>query len=283
MSRVTRITLLGTGSSGGVPRANGDWGDCDPANPKNRRRRCSILVESAESEGALQDGQHVSRIVVDTSPDFREQMLSVGVPRLDGVLFTHDHADQTHGIDDLRAFAYLQRERIPVWLDEATERTLMQRFGYTFSTPPGSGYPPILDKRAMPASGEALDIPGPGGSVTIIPIRQKHGRINSLGFRIGRLAYSPDINEMPEASRPLLAGVKCWIVDALREEPHPTHFCLSETLEEIDRADVPMGVLTNMHITLDYVALTEKLPAHITVGYDGFRVSDCNGEISFES
>jgi phosphoribosyl 1,2-cyclic phosphate phosphodiesterase len=283
MSRIIRITLLGTGSSGGVPRANGDWGDCDPSNPKNRRRRCSILIEAAASREALNDGQAVTRIVIDTSPDFREQMLSAGVPRLDGVLFTHDHADQTHGIDDLRAFAYLQRERIPVWLDAATERTLSQRFGYTFESPPGSGYPPILDKRPMPASGERLRLSGPGGAFDIIPIAQRHGRINSLGFRIGDLAYSPDINELPETSRPLLQGVKCWIVDALREKPHPTHFCLPETLAEIDRNDVGLGVLTNMHITLDHERVSQSLPDHVRAGFDGMQIEQCEGRIRLSS
>ncbi|WP_203292322.1 MBL fold metallo-hydrolase [Maricaulis parjimensis] len=282
MSRATRITLLGTGSSGGVPRANGDWGDCDPANPKNRRRRCSVLVEGAASLADLEAGSAVTRLVIDTSPDFREQMLSACVPRLDGVLFTHDHADQTHGIDDLRAFAYLQRERIPVWLDEATDSTLSRRFGYTFETPPGSGYPPILDKRAMPASGEALTVTGPGGPVEIIPITQRHGRIHSLGFRIGALAYSPDINELPDSSRPLLDGVQCWIVDALREEPHPTHFCLSETLDEIDRAGVSLGVLTNMHITLDHARLSAQLPAHVHAGYDGLQITCVARELRLE-
>ncbi len=281
MTRVTRITLLGTGSSGGVPRANGDWGDCDPANPKNRRRRCSILIEAAASQSDLDEQVAVTRIVVDTSPDFREQMLSARVPRLDGVLFTHDHADQTHGIDDLRAFAYLQRERIPVWLDPSTDATLSRRFGYTFESPPGSGYPPILDKRDMPASGDKLTVSGPGGAVDIIPIAQRHGRINSLGFRIGVFAYSPDINELPDSSRPLLDGVKCWIVDALREEPHPTHFCLPETLAEIERAGVETGVLTNMHITLDHERLTRSLPAHVRAGHDGLQVQETAGLVEF--
>ena len=185
MTGLVRITLLGTGSSGGVPRANGDWGDCNPNNPRNRRRRCSALVERAETRTDLDGGEAVTRVVIDTSPDFREQMLSARVTRIDGVVLTHDHADQTHGIDDLRAFAYLQRQRIPVWMDSPTAATLVSRFGYTFDTPPGSSYPAILDRRDMPDFGVPVKIDGPGGEVSLIPVDQEHGSIRSLGFRIG--------------------------------------------------------------------------------------------------
>jgi len=272
MSGLTRITLLGTGSSGGVPRANGDWGDCNPANPRNRRRRCSALVEHARNRADLDGGSAVTRVVIDTSPDFREQMLSAGVPRIDGVVLTHDHADQTHGIDDLRAFAYLQRERIPVWMDAPTTQTLTTRFGYTFETPPGSAYPAILDRRDMPDFGTPVTIEGPGGEVSLVPIDQEHGRIRSLGFRIGEIAYSPDINALPEESVPLLDGITCWVVDALRREPHPTHFTVDDALAALTRVKAKFGVLTNMHITLDYDALVDTLPEHVWPGYDGMRL-----------
>ena len=272
MSGLTRITLLGTGSSGGVPRANGDWGDCNPTNPRNRRRRCSALVERARSRADLDTGTAVTRVVIDTSPDFREQMLSAGVPRIDGVLLTHDHADQTHGIDDLRAFAYLQRERIPVWMDAPTTDTLTTRFGYTFETPPGSAYPAILDRRDMPDFGTPVTIEGPGGDVSLVPVDQEHGRIRSLGFRIGDMAYSPDINALPDKSVPLLDGVTCWVVDALRREPHPTHFNVDDALDALKRVNAQFGVLTNMHITLDYDALIDTLPEHVWPGYDGMRL-----------
>lgn len=272
MTGLVRITLLGTGSSGGVPRANGDWGLCNPDNPRNYRRRCSALVERAESRTDLEGGEKVTRVVIDTSPDFRAQMLSAKVTRIDGVLFTHDHADQTHGIDDLRAFAYLQRQRIPVWMDAATELTLTARFGYTFETPPGSGYPPILDKRTMPDFGTPAIVEGPGGRVELIPFDQEHGRIRSLGFRIGDMAYSPDINALPEESVASLAGIDCWIVDALRLEPHPTHFTVEDALSALMRVGARFGVLTNLHNTLDYDRLADTLPDHVWPGYDGMRL-----------
>lgn len=282
MSGLTRITLLGTGSSGGVPRANGDWGDCNPSNPRNRRRRCSALVEHARTRADLDAGEAVTRVVIDTSPDFREQMLSAQVSRIDGVVLTHDHADQTHGIDDLRAFAYLQRQRIPVWMDEATAQTVMSRFGYTFETPPGSSYPAILDRRDMPAPGDPVTIDGPGGAVSLIPVDQEHGRIRSLGFRIGDMAYSPDINALPEASVPLLDGVTCWIVDALRREPHPTHFTVDDALVALKRVKARFGVLTNMHITLDYDALVDTLPEQVWPGYDGMRLVQDGDSVIFD-
>lgn len=272
MSGAIRLTLLGTGSSGGVPRANGDWGACDPTNPRNRRRRCSALIERAASAAELAAGEAVTRVVIDTSPDFREQMLSAGVRRLDGVVFTHDHADQTHGIDDLRAFAYLQRQRIPVWMDTPTRETLTERFGYTLETPPGSSYPAILDARDMPQSGVALTVDGPGGPVEIVPFDQSHGSIRSLGFLIGSIAYSPDIDGLPDSSAKLLDNIGCWVVDALREEPHPTHFTVSDALAAIERVGARQAVLTNLHITLDHDALAARLPGHVRPGHDGLRI-----------
>ena len=279
MSDITRLTLLGTGSSGGVPRANGDWGACDPANPRNRRRRCSALIEQARSRSDLETGEAVTRVVIDTSPDFREQMLSASVTRIDGVVMTHDHADQTHGIDDLRAFAYLQRQRIPVWMDRPTAKTLTSRFGYTFEAPPNSGYPPILDQRDMPDFGDPVVVEGPGGPVSIIPFDQEHGRIRSLGFRIGRMAYSADINGLPDDSAAILAGVDCWVIDALRDEPHPTHFNLDDALDALRRVAVPLGVLTNLHITLDHAALESRLPVGIRPGHDGLVVEETDGTV----
>lgn len=273
MSAVTRLTLLGTGSSGGVPRANGDWGACNPDNPRNRRRRCSALLEHAGNRADLDAGESVTRIVIDTAPDFREQMISARVPRLDGVVFTHDHADQTHGLDDLRSFALLQRQRIPVWMDEATRTTLFQRFSYAFIAPEGSLYPAILDARNMPEPGVELVIDGPGGAIKITPFLQEHGRIMSLGFLCNGLAYSADINALPDESAAILENVECWIVDALRDEPHPTHFSVSDALEALTRVKARQGVLTNMHITLDYDALGGRIPANTVCGYDGMQIT----------
>ena len=282
MSGVTRLTILGSGSSGGVPRANGDWGLCDPANTKNRRRRCSALIEHAADLAALETGRAVTRIVIDTSPDFREQMLGASVPRLDAVLITHDHADQTHGLDDLRSFALLQRQRMPVWMDAATAKTLTTRFGYAFKAPAGSPYPAILDQRDMPDFGTELVIDGAGGPISVIPFDQEHGSIRSVGFRIGALAYSADINGLPVDSAAVLADIGCWVVDALRHEPHPTHFEVGGALREIERVGARNAVLTNLHITLDHDALTAVLPAPVRCGHDGLQILTLDGDVWFE-
>ncbi len=280
MTEVYRLTLLGSGSSGGVPRANGDWGLCDPSNPKNRRRRCAALVERAATMRDLAAGERVTTVVIDTPPDFREQMLAVEVKRLNAVLISHDHADQTHGLDDVRTFVLAQRQRMPVWMDRATERTLLKRFDYTFQTPPGSGYPPIFDKRDMPPAGSFIDIEGPGGCIRIQSFGQVHGPIRSRGFRLGNLAYSADISELPEPSAEILDGVGCWVVDALREQPHPTHFSVSDALTALDHVGAARGVLTNLHVTLDYDTLSERLPDHVVCGFGGMRiVQDKNGHI----
>jgi phosphoribosyl 1,2-cyclic phosphate phosphodiesterase len=279
MTGATRITILGSGSSGGVPRANGDWGECDPNNPKNRRRRCSALIEGAKNVKALDLGEAVTRVVIDTSPDFREQMISANVPRIDGVLMTHDHADQTHGLDDLRAFALYQKHRMPVWMDEATAATLMTRFGYAFKAPANSPYPAILDRRELIIGADAVEIDGPGGKISILPFEQEHGWIKSVGYRVGDLAYSADINGLPLTSRSVLAGVKCWIVDALREEPHPTHFSVSEAISEIDGLKIDEGVLTNLHITLDHERLSSALPKHVRAGFDGMKITSAAGNV----
>ena len=281
MSGVTRLTVLGCGSSGGVPRSNGDWGLCDPANPWNRRRRCSGLIEVATDLDALETGENVTRIVIDTSPDFREQMIAAGVRHIDAVLITHDHADQTHGIDDLRAFALLQRRRMPVWMDDAAARTLTTRFGYAFKAPPSSPYPAILDQRVLPEFGSELVIEGPGGPATIVAFDQAHGSIRSVGFRIGDLAYSADINELPDASARVLDGVGCWVVDALRHEPHPTHFHVDAALEALQRVNAGHGVLTNLHITLDHDALAAGLPDSVRCAHDGLQILSEGGAIRY--
>ncbi len=253
--------ILGCGSSSGVPRVGlrgPDWGACDPANPRNRRTRCSLLVRT----GAL-------NILIDTSPDLREQMLLVDDGRLDAVLYTHDHADQIHGIDDLRAIAYAIRQRVPVYADQETMGTLRARFGYCFETPPGSGYPPILDARIIPEPLAAFSIEGRAGRAEVVPFAQTHGRIRSLGFRIGPVAYSSDVSALDEAAFAALEGVECWIVDALRDEPHPTHSHVEQTLAWISRVRPRRAILTNMHIDLDYAALSARLPEGVEAAFDG--------------
>lgn len=257
------FTILGCGSSGGVPRLGGIWGDCDPANPKNRRRRCSLLITRETAEGS-------TRVLIDTSPDMREQLLDAGVGALDGVVYTHSHADHMHGIDDLRQVVFNQRQRLPVWADGPTQDALLSRFGYAFAQPEGSPYPPILDLHTIDGP---VSVPGAGGPVTLIPFRADHGSMDALGFRIGPMAYLPDAVDIPTESWPVLDGLDCWIVDALRRKPHPTHAHLDMTLGWIARAKPARAVITNMHIDLDYETLRAELPPHITPAFDGMTVS----------
>jgi phosphoribosyl 1,2-cyclic phosphate phosphodiesterase len=264
----SKITILGCGSSAGVPRIGGDWGVCDPANPKNRRRRCSLLVERTETTGT-------TRVLIDTSPDMREQMLSAQVPALDGVWYTHEHADHTHGIDELRTFFLLQRKRIPVWADQPTAAMLKARFAYCFQSPAGSEYPPIvLHNEISPAREIRTD--GAGGAIEAVPFVVHHGNIDALGFKIGNVAYTPDLNDIPDASLPYLEGLDLWIVDALRRTPHPSHLSLPETLVWIERMKPKHAILTNMHIDLDYETLCNELPSHITPAFDGMQLDSRN-------
>ncbi len=260
------LTILGCGSSGGVPRPALGWGACDPANPKNRRRRCSLLVECTGTDGGK------TSVLVDTSPDLREQLLAAGVSSLDAVLFTHEHADHTHGIDDLRPLFIHRRRRIDAYLDEPTSRALHARFGYCFMKPPGSDYPPILQEHRL-VPGRPVTIEGEGGPVTALPFLQDHGDIVSLGFRFGGAAYSADLVGMPDESVAALKGLDLWIVDALRHAPHPSHFSLGDALVWIARIGPRQAVLTNMHSDLDYAALAASLPAHVQPAYDGMKIA----------
>ena len=224
-----RFTILGCGSSGGVPRPALGWGDCDPDNPKNRRRRTSLLVER-------RNGSSTTQVLVDTSPDLREQLLATQVDWLDAVLFTHAHADHTHGIDDLRALVIKHRRRVDVYLDEQTAAAMRTKFGYCFQAPAGSDYPPIVTEHRL-ESGRAVRIHGAAGAITALPFRQEHGDIASLGFRFGALAYSCDLSGLPDESIAALQGLDLWVVDALRYRPHPSHFSVSDALAWIDRID----------------------------------------------
>ena len=254
-------TILGCGSSMGVPRVALGWGHCDPNNPKNRRRRCSLLVERGGPHGR-------TRVLIDCSPDLRMQLIEAQVDWLDGVLITHEHADHIHGIDDLRPLFVHKRRRVDIYLDEATSRAMHARFGYCFMTPPGSEYPPILtEHRIMP--GKPIVITGQGGPIEATPILQNHGDIPSLGFRIGNVAYSADIKDLPPESLPLLAGLDLWIVDALRKAPHPSHFNLDEALDWIRRVKPRGAILTNLHTDMDYAELGRILPAGVEPAFDG--------------
>lgn len=252
-----KVTILGCGPSAGVPRIGNDWGACDPSEPRNRRRRGSILVEAGGRT-----------VLVDTSPDLREQLLDARVRRLDGVIYTHEHADQTHGIDDLRALAYAMRGRIDVWADPRTMAVLHRRFDYVFDQLDGSPYPPIAVARQFPLDGTTFSVAG----LDVRPFRQMHGDIDSVGLRFGPFAYSNDVNDLPEESFAALAGVEVWIVDALRYRPHPTHAHLDLALAWIDRVKPRRAVLTNLHVDLDYNVLQRSLPTGVEPAYDGMVI-----------
>jgi len=263
-----RAIILGCGSSGGVPRIGGDdgagdWGACDPANPKNRRRRCALLYEQRSAEG-------LTRVLLDAGPDIRQQLLDTGINDIDGLVFTHDHADHTHGIDDLRAVVLRRRRRLDVWADEETGEILRTRFGYIFVQPEGSAYPPIMD---LHSHDESVEVHGAGGTVRCDAHIVEHGKnVVARGFRIGDMAYTPDVSDLTEEARAALTGLDIWIVDALRYTPHPTHAHVERTLGWIEELRPKHAILTNLHIDLDHEELSAQLPAHVSVAYDGMEI-----------
>ena len=259
-----RMILLGTGSSGGVPRVGGDWGACDPAEPKNRRLRCSALVERRNEAGA------VTRILIDTSPDLREQLLAATVTHLDAVVYTHDHADQAHGIDDVRALAIRRRAQIPAYFDPGTRARLESRFHYIFHG--AGGYPPILAPQPAFQPFKRFVINGAGGPVEFLPVDMEHGRIRCMGFRIGDVAYCNDVNGLPDRSLDALKDLNTLIIDALRYTPHPSHAHLELTLSWIGTLKPRRAILTNLHIDMDYQTLARDLPAGVEPAYDGMEI-----------
>jgi phosphoribosyl 1,2-cyclic phosphate phosphodiesterase len=258
-----KITLLGCGSSGGVPRLGEKWGACDPLNPKNRRQRCSALIEKRNTKGT-------TRVLIDTSPDMRNQLLSAGIGELDAIVYTHAHADHVHGVDDLRMIVINMRKRLPVWADATTKADLMSRFGYAFETPKGSNYPPILEINDI---GGPFKIDGAGGRISFVPLEVNHGNIDALGFRVDDIAYLPDVFEIPEQTWEKLMDLKLWVVDALRYEPHPSHAHLERTLEWIERAKPERSIITNMHVDLDFETLCKELPINVEPAYDMLSVT----------
>lgn len=259
-----RFTILGCGSSMGVPRPALGWGACDPNNPKNRRRRTSLLVERLGARGR-------TRVLVDTSPDLREQLLDAKVDWLDAVLISHEHADHIHGIDDLRPLFVGKRRRVDVYMGDTAAPLVRARFGYCFEQPPGSEYPPMANEhRLMP--GKPVTIDGEGGPITALPLLQQHGDISSLGFRFGSFAYSCDLSDMPPESARALAGLDVWVVDALRYAAHPSHLSLDEALGWIERLSPRRAILTNLHADLDYEAVRRRVPDHVVPAYDGISI-----------
>ncbi len=260
-----RLTILGCGSSGGVPRIGQGWGACDPAEPKNTRLRCSILLERVAADGGR------TTVLVDTSPDLRQQLLAAKATRLDAIILTHSHADHTHGIDDVRPIVLHMKRRIDLFMDRATAAEIRSKFAYVFETPPGSSYPPILDAHTL-TSGTPIRIDGAGGPIDITPFELDHGEIQALGLRIGDVAYTPDLNGIPPAAEPFLRDLGLWIIDALRYTPHPSHFSLREALEAIHRFRPGRAVLTNLHNDLDYATLEAEVPDNIEPAYDGMVI-----------
>ncbi len=255
-----RLTFLGTGTSFGVPQIGCDCAVCRSTDPHDKRTRSGAVVEAGDA-----------RILIDTPPELRLQLLTAGIHQIDAVIYTHEHADHIHGIDDLRPLAIVQRQRIPVYADRMTSELLMMRFGYCFETPAGSSYPPILKMNHL-KPGVMTSVSGPGGTIEAMPFRMVHGDIDTLGFRFGSIAYAPDVSEMPEESLRYLEGLDVLILDALRYTPHPTHFSVSEALDFIGKVKPKRAVLTNLHTDLDYETLRRELPAHIEPAFDGWQI-----------
>jgi phosphoribosyl 1,2-cyclic phosphate phosphodiesterase len=251
-----KATLLGCGPSWGVPAIGPDWGRCDPTDPRNARRRCSLLIEG---RGGV--------LLIDTSPDLRQQLLDAGAGHLDAVLLTHAHADHLHGIDDVRMVNRLLNNSIPLYATADTLAEVERRFGYALKpvTPGRPVYRPALAPH---------EITGPFGAagMMVVPFTQDHGYSTTTGFRIGPLAYSTDVVELDEDAFAALAGVELWIVDCLRREPHPTHSHLARTLAWIERVGPRRAILTHMDQSLDYRELCDELPDGVEPGYDGLAI-----------
>ena len=266
MSDFLEFTILGSGASGGVPKSDGDWGRCDPNEPRNRRTRCSMAVRRK----SLQVYDNETTLVVDLSPEFRQQAVAAEIKRIDAVLFSHDHADQTHGIDDIRAFAYRQKSRVACWADADATDSLTGRFGYIFRSV--KDYPAIADLHPCPQYGERFQIEGPSGAIPVLGYEMEHGQVRATGFRFGDVAYSSDVVGLPDASKALLKNLDVFIVDALRYTPHPSHAHLDLALQWIEELKPQRAVVTNLHVDMDYQTLLRTLPSGVEPAYDGLTI-----------
>ena len=265
MTNETVFTLLGTGSSGGVPRIGNDWGECDPDNPKNKRRRCSLLIEKTTDDGT-------TSILIDTGPDMREQLLTANVQYLDAVLLTHSHADHIFGMDDLRQLAIRYREKVNVYMDASTSERVMPAFGYCYQQEEGTSYPAICAEHRITAS-TSFTIKGKGGSINIMPFEVQHGDISALGFRVGDIAYLPDVKtvDLP-ASIQATQNLDVLVLDALRYTQHPTHMNVDEAIAYIKQVKPKQAYLTNMHNAIDFETLRSNLPPGIEPAFDGLKI-----------
>ena len=256
-----KLTILGCGTSSGVPRIGNDWGSCDPNEPKNRRTRASILVESP-----------TTRLLIDTSPDMRAQLLAANVIHIDAILWTHDHADHCHGIDDVRQLYHHRRTPVPGYARRQTLKLLKERFAYAFEG--RQGYHPTIEPHVLP---DGLRI----GDIDIACTDQPHGEIYSTGFRFASggssIGYATDFHDLTADMISLYDGLDVWVVDALREKPHPTHPHLALTLDGISAVRPGRAILTHMDQSMDYAALLKTLPDGVEPGYDGMCI-ELNGE-----
>lgn len=262
---VRRFTILGCSSSPGVPRITGEWGDCDPDNPKNRRTRAALLVEQISDDGGK------TTVVIDTGPDFREQMIRSEIDWIDAVVYTHAHADHVHGMDDIRGYFHRARKPIPIYADATTMERLEDGFGYCLKTPPGSEYPPIVSANLIETPDTEFTIAGAGGKITFMPLLQQHGSIHSLGFRIGNFAYCSDVSAFPDETADKLQNLDVLVIDALQYRPHPSHFSVDEALDWIERLKPERAVLTHMHIPLDYDRVMAETPDHVEPAFDQMK------------
>lgn len=260
-----RFTILGCGSSPGVPRINGDWGNCNPDNPKNQRTRAAFMVEQIAPDGG------VTTVVIDTGPDLRAQLIAAKVTHIDAVLYTHAHADHLHGIDDLRGYFISTRQRIPIYADTVTMQRIRDGFPYCLETPPGSSYPPIVKPVLIEDLDTDIAIGGAGGTIRFKPHLQQHGDTHSLGFRIGDVAYCTDVSDFPPDTVGKLSGLDVLIIDTLQYHYHPSHLSMEQSMEWIRKFGPGRAILTHMHTPLDYDIVMGETPDHVEPGYDQMR------------